>query len=76
MHSPEEILNSIFRAAPVGIGVVVDRLFTQVNAHMCLLTGFSEQELVGRVAVGEQDVARFSQALATVLSVSPSQTGM
>ena len=44
----EARLKSIFRAAPVGIGVVVNRVLTEVNDHFCEMTGYSREELVGR----------------------------
>jgi PAS domain S-box-containing protein len=44
----EQYLQSIFRAAPVGIGVVVDRIITGVNEKLCKLTGYSEEELLNQ----------------------------
>jgi PAS domain S-box-containing protein len=43
-------LDSIFRAAPVGIGVVVDRVFTDANDMLCDITGYSREELIGQSA--------------------------
>lgn len=43
-------LESIFRAAPLGIGVVVKRVFTQVNDHLCEMLGYSREELLGQSA--------------------------
>ncbi|MDW7732902.1 MAG: PAS domain-containing sensor histidine kinase, partial [Methanolobus sp.] len=43
----EEKLKSIFRAAPVGIGVVVNRVFTNVNSHISEMTGYGYNELIG-----------------------------
>jgi two-component system, cell cycle sensor histidine kinase and response regulator CckA len=43
-------LQSVFRAAPTGIGVVIDRVFKQVNARMCQMTGYAEEELIGQNA--------------------------
>jgi PAS domain S-box-containing protein len=48
LQSSQEYLSSIFRAAPVGIGVVVDRVFVIVNDHFCEMTGFSREELLGQ----------------------------
>ncbi len=46
----EERLKSIFRAAPTGIGVVVDRVFKEVNDKLCEMTGYTEDELIGKNA--------------------------
>ena len=43
----EEKIQSIFRAAPVGIGLVVDRVFIEVNETLCIITGFTKEELIG-----------------------------
>jgi PAS domain S-box-containing protein len=43
-------LESIFRAAPTGIGVVVNRVFTEVNEQVCRVLGFSQEELLGKNA--------------------------
>ena len=43
-------LESVFRAAPVGIGVNVNRVFRQVNQRLCEMTGYSSEELIGRNA--------------------------
>ncbi len=44
----EQYLQSIFRAAPVGIGVVIKRHFTEVNEQISNITGYSEKELIGQ----------------------------
>jgi two-component system, cell cycle sensor histidine kinase and response regulator CckA len=46
----EERLQSIFRAAPVGIGVVVDRVIVEANDRLCAMTGYARDELLGRSA--------------------------
>ena len=43
----DERLSSIFRAAPAGIGVVVDRVITEVNERLCEMVGYAEEELLG-----------------------------
>ncbi|MCD6580559.1 MAG: PAS domain-containing protein, partial [Desulfuromusa sp.] len=40
-------LDSIFRAAPTGIGVVIDRKFQIVNDLFVEMLGYSEGELIG-----------------------------
>lgn len=44
----ETRLNSIFRASRSGIGVVKDRVFTQVNDHLLELLGYTREELIGQ----------------------------
>jgi PAS domain S-box-containing protein len=46
----EELLSSILRAAPIGIGLVVERVLRAVNARLCEMTGYSEEELLGKNA--------------------------
>jgi len=50
LRDSEEHLQSVFRAAPTGIGVVSDRVLNQVNERICEMTGYSEEELIGQNA--------------------------
>ncbi len=50
LRESEEYLQSLFRAAPTGIGVVIDRVLHQVNERICEMTGYSQEELVGKNA--------------------------
>ena len=43
-------IDSIFRAAPVGIGVVADRVLTEANQFLADMTGYSREELIGQSA--------------------------
>lgn len=47
----EARIRSIFSAAPVGIGVVVERVFTEVNQKLCDMTGYFREELIGKSSV-------------------------
>lgn len=44
----QAMLNSIYRAAPVGIGLVRSRVFDQVNDRICEMTGYGREELIGQ----------------------------
>ena len=43
-------LTSIFRAAPTGIGVVIDRIIVDVNQRICEMTGYHKEEIIGKSA--------------------------
>lgn len=46
----EHFLQSIFRSAPMGINLVVDRRFYWANKKLCEITGYSMDELQGQSA--------------------------
>ncbi len=46
----EEMLKSIFRAAPIGIGIVHNRVFGWTNEYLSAITGYSKNELMGKNA--------------------------
>ena len=48
LENNQEYLSSIFRAAPIGIGVVVNRIIRKVNTRFCNMLGYSEEEMVGK----------------------------
>ncbi len=50
LQDSEDMLRSIFRAAPTGIGVVSDRVITQANERFCEILGYSKDELLGQDA--------------------------
>ncbi|MBD3179614.1 MAG: PAS domain S-box protein [Candidatus Latescibacteria bacterium] len=50
LRASENFQRSILRAAPVGIGVVVDRVFRQVNERFCDMLGYTREELAGENA--------------------------
>ncbi|MEW6711105.1 MAG: PAS domain S-box protein, partial [Candidatus Riflebacteria bacterium] len=45
-----QILESILKSAPGGIGVVENRVIVQVNDYILNLTGYSREELIGKNA--------------------------
>lgn len=47
LEDNEKRLNSIIAAAPVGIGLVKNRVILAANKQVCHITGYSEDELVG-----------------------------
>ncbi|TIH12332.1 response regulator [Marinifilum sp. JC120] len=47
LEAREIQLKTVLSAAPIGIGVVVDRVFHEVNDFFCEMTGYSRGEMVG-----------------------------
>lgn len=47
----EQTINSIFRSSPMGIGLIKERVFQEVNDTFCSLVGYSKDELIGRNSV-------------------------
>jgi PAS domain S-box-containing protein len=43
-------MDNIFLTVPCGIGMVVDRVFTEVNERLCRITGYQAEELIGQNA--------------------------
>ncbi len=50
LKESEASLQSIFRSAPVGIGMVVNRILVDVNQRVCEMTGYSKEELLNKSA--------------------------
>ncbi|NDJ76655.1 MAG: PAS domain S-box protein, partial [Chloroflexi bacterium] len=50
LENSEARLRSIFRAAPIGIGLVSDRVILQANDCLCAMTNYSRDELIGQNA--------------------------
>jgi len=60
LKQSENTLKSIFRAAPIGIGLVQNRVVTQINERFLDMVGFDEHELVGKSSrVVYEDDAHF-----------------
>jgi PAS domain S-box-containing protein len=47
VYERETKLKSIFRAAPIGIGMVVNRVIQEANDTLCQMTGYTRDELIG-----------------------------
>ena len=50
LAASEAKLRSIFRAAPTGVGLVVNRVLQEVNEQFCEMLGYAREELIGRDA--------------------------
>jgi PAS domain S-box-containing protein len=50
LRDSEEKMQSIFRVAPTGIGVVKDRVLLYVNPKICEMVGYTQEELIGQSA--------------------------
>lgn len=50
LKDSEATLMSIFKAAPIGIGVTVDRVIKQANDRLCEITGYTRSELLEKSA--------------------------
>jgi PAS domain S-box-containing protein len=48
LRRKEEMLESIFRAAPIGIGIVHNRVLGWTNEYLSAITGYAQDELMGR----------------------------
>lgn len=48
LRASEAMLNEVFRAAPMGVSFVKDRVIQWVNESLCTMLGFSPEELVGQ----------------------------
>jgi PAS domain S-box-containing protein len=63
----EELLASIFRAAPVGIGMALRRVVGEANDHLCEMTGYSREEIIGlptrRFYANAEEYARTGEIL-------------
>jgi len=50
LQERESELQSIFRAAPIGIGMTINRVIQEANQMLCKMTGYTRDELVGQNA--------------------------
>lgn len=67
----EQYIQSVFSAAPVGIGVVNNRIFRTVNDRLCAMTGYAREELIGQstrlLYVSDQDFVHIGKVLYSYL---------
>jgi PAS domain S-box-containing protein len=50
LRKSEDWLKSVFRVAPIGIGVAKNRILQDVNPRLCEMTGYTEAEMIGASA--------------------------
>ncbi len=50
LREREATLQSIFRAAPTGIGMTTNRILRRVNHRLCQMVGYTSDELIGQSA--------------------------
>jgi PAS domain S-box-containing protein len=50
IYEREDAIRSIFRAAPIGIGLVRNRVIVEANETLCRMTGYSRDELINQSA--------------------------
>jgi PAS domain S-box-containing protein len=48
LRKNEAVLRSMLEAMPAGVGLLIDRILMKVNISLCKITGYSEEELLGR----------------------------
>ena len=51
LKNRENKLSAIFRAAPTGIGLIINRTFQEVNDVFCTMVGYKRDELIGKNAI-------------------------
>jgi len=73
----EKKLQSIFSAAPVGIGLVAGRIFIEVNDTFCRMTGYNRSELIGKDAetIYEKDEQNESAGIVIYRHIAEKGTG-
>lgn len=50
LHESEARIRSILRSTPLGVGLLVNRVFVEVNEAFSVMTGYTAEELIGRSA--------------------------
>ncbi len=71
LRRSEATLRSVFKATPVGLSLVKDRVFQEVNKAWLKILGYSESEIIGRSArlvyESDEEFERVGRALFTNL---------
>lgn len=63
LRKNELMFRSLFENSPVGVFLVMDRTFVQVNPALCNITGYSPEELIGQsVRIGYADDEEYERA--------------
>lgn len=48
LEEKDKIIKSIFNSAAVGIGIIANRVFREVNDYFCEMTGYSHDEVINK----------------------------
>ena len=48
LRKNEAVLKSLLEATPAGVGLAVDRVLHRINGALCRITGYAEEELIGK----------------------------
>lgn len=67
LRENDAVLQSMLNATPVGVGLLVNRVFRKVNNSLCTITGYTEEELTGQstrlLYLDEDEYLRLSRDL-------------
>ncbi|MDD1686090.1 PAS domain-containing sensor histidine kinase [Methanoregula sp.] len=71
LRENDAVLRSMLDATPVGVGLLVDRVFKKVNNSLCDITGYTAKELTGRntriLYPDDNEYSRINQELYNLL---------
>ncbi len=67
LYASEQIMESLFRVAPAGMGIIKDRLLVDVNPEGCKISGYNKEELIGKdtrmLYLTDEEYSRVGQSL-------------